>query len=175
MSELSQGTAPLCLMIACLAVWAPSEYASAEEAGPTVRIDDGFTAAAVRSAVKGAARRLRRASCQRLLAEFVDAAGHTLQANLDARGLTALDQLQSIDFEDGVSRPLCDKTGIHAVTRPGIAVVYICGGAFVAAHQRNSYLAESYIIHELLHTLGLGENPPKSQEITDRVNVACRN
>ena len=29
-------------------------------------------------------------------------------------------------------------------------------------------------IHEMLHTLGLGENPPSSTEITRRVQAACR-
>ena len=29
------------------------------------------------------------------------------------------------------------------------------------------------MIHEFLHTLGLGENPPTSQEITERVSNRC--
>jgi len=29
-------------------------------------------------------------------------------------------------------------------------------------------------IHEMLHTLGLGENPPSTQEITGRVLLQCR-
>jgi hypothetical protein len=162
------------LPMACLVVLAASG-ATGEERGPVVHIDNAFTAAAVRSAAQGAVRRLGRPRCQGLLSEFVDGEGKTLLANLDARGLTAGAQLQSIQFEDGVSRPLCDKTGIHAVTRPGSSVVYICGDAFLTAHRHNAYLAESYLIHELLHTLGLGENPPTSQHITDRVNAACRN
>jgi len=30
------------------------------------------------------------------------------------------------------------------------------------------------VIHEVLHTLGLGENPPTSTEITLRVEGRCR-
>jgi hypothetical protein len=30
------------------------------------------------------------------------------------------------------------------------------------------------VIHEILHTLGLGENPPTSIEITQRVESRCR-
>jgi hypothetical protein len=30
------------------------------------------------------------------------------------------------------------------------------------------------IIHEMLHTLGLGENPPSSREITQRVTERCQ-
>ena len=38
---------------------------------------------------------------------------------------------------------------------------------------RNPREAEAMIIHELLHTLGLGENPPTSIEITRRVESRC--
>ena len=30
------------------------------------------------------------------------------------------------------------------------------------------------VIHEMLHTLGLGENPPAPSEITRRVNDRCQ-
>jgi hypothetical protein len=36
-------------------------------------------------------------------------------------------------------------------------------------------MAEVYVIHEMLHTLGLGENPPSSQEITQAVVKRCAN
>jgi hypothetical protein len=35
-------------------------------------------------------------------------------------------------------------------------------------------LAEAMVIHEMLHTLGLGENPPTTFEITARVRESCR-
>jgi hypothetical protein len=38
----------------------------------------------------------------------------------------------------------------------------------------NPTLAEAMVIHEMLHTLGLGENPPTTFEITDRVMARCR-
>ena len=34
--------------------------------------------------------------------------------------------------------------------------------------------AEAMVINEMLHTLGLGENPPSTFEITDRVRDRCR-
>ena len=34
--------------------------------------------------------------------------------------------------------------------------------------------AEAALIHESLHSLGLGENPPTSSEITSRVISRCR-
>ena len=34
-------------------------------------------------------------------------------------------------------------------------------------------LTATFLIHETLHTLGLGENPPSSEEITLRVESRC--
>jgi hypothetical protein len=162
-------------LLAAVGVVAVATGASGAAQDADVHMNNGFAAAAVRSAISGAKRRLAREGCRDLLREFKDAEGHTLQANLEARHRTAEAQLQALQFEDGVSRRLCDKNGIHAVTRPGSSLVYICSDAFLTAYRRNPYLAESYIIHEMLHTLGLGENPPSSQQITDRVVEACHN
>jgi hypothetical protein len=38
---------------------------------------------------------------------------------------------------------------------------------------RNSRHAEALLIHEMLHSLGLGENPPTSHQITARVRARC--
>jgi hypothetical protein len=38
----------------------------------------------------------------------------------------------------------------------------------------DSWAAEFIVIHELLHTLGLGENPPTPQDITRRVKARCQ-
>jgi hypothetical protein len=40
--------------------------------------------------------------------------------------------------------------------------------------QLNEAVAEATVIHEALHTLGLGENPPTSREITAGVLKRCR-
>jgi hypothetical protein len=39
-------------------------------------------------------------------------------------------------------------------------------------HHSRGYLAALFI-HEILHTLGLGESPPSSEAITARVVVRC--
>ena len=44
---------------------------------------------------------------------------------------------------------------------------------FLQTVDRERVTAEVYVIHEMLHTLGLGENPPTSQEITQRVKRQC--
>jgi hypothetical protein len=41
------------------------------------------------------------------------------------------------------------------------------------AASRASVTAEIILIHEFLHTLGLGENPPTSDAITARVSIRC--
>jgi hypothetical protein len=38
---------------------------------------------------------------------------------------------------------------------------------------QNRRTTEIIVIHEFLHTLGLGENPPTSQAITQRVAIRC--
>jgi len=140
----------------------------------------GFAGLASRSAVQGAARRLADPNCRQILEQFKDAEGRTLQSNLERRGLSAAEYVRRLHFHDGQVHPRCGQSGIHAVTWPGSQIVYVCGPAFLTAHRRSPFLAESYVIHEMLHTLGLGESPvdptaPTSQKITDRVNDVCRN
>ena len=38
---------------------------------------------------------------------------------------------------------------------------------------RNRQTAEIIVIHEFLHTLGLGENPPTSEAITAQIALRC--
>jgi hypothetical protein len=50
--------------------------------------------------------------------------------------------------------------------------VFVC--RFLAELQlRTPSVAETLVIHEVLHTLGLGENPATSLEITSRVSARC--
>jgi hypothetical protein len=57
-----------------------------------------------------------------------------------------------------------------AFTHPGAQVIRVCGRQF---RDHDSESATIIVIHEFLHTLGLGENPPTSQEITARVAARC--
>jgi hypothetical protein len=54
-----------------------------------VRVGNSDANLAVHAAIRGAQRRLARPACRALLSEWKDAAGRTLQANLDDRGLSA--------------------------------------------------------------------------------------
>lgn len=130
-------------------------------------------AAAVDRAVAGASRRLQRPSCRRLFDEFHDAAGAPLQARLDALGVQPSDYLSLVVFADGSARRTCRRDDVLAVTAPGSRVVYVCGRVFNEAGARQASRTEIAVIHEALHTLGLGENPPDSLEITRRVAARC--
>jgi hypothetical protein len=67
----------------------------------------------------------------------------------------------------------CKAPGVLAFTQPGSQVVYVCNRWFREAFATNPSKVEAVIIHEALHSLGLGENPPSSQEITARVMQRC--
>ena len=124
--------------------------------------------------VLGARRRLEQPACRGLFAEFSDASGRTLQENLDALGETGGNYLARVLFADGSGRPRCGGDEAYAFTKPGSRVVYVCGRAFKNLASRDPVKAQAIVIHEALHTLGLGENPPTSAEITARVVARCR-
>jgi hypothetical protein len=129
----------------------------------------------------GAAARLEEPRCGRLLAEFRDDRGRTLQSNLADLGLSASEYLSRISFVDGASLPNCRRDAVAMATLRGARRVFVCpaGGAQVTSRlarmeKESGSLAEAAVIHEMLHTLGLGENPPTTFEITARVRDRCR-
>lgn len=150
--------------------------AAARPAAGTARLLDlgPLHGASVARAVEGAARRLERAECRRIFADFRDASGATLQDRLDALGLGGADYLRSLTFTDGFGHRSCRQGDALALTSPGHRVVYVCGPRFQRAQARDAAATEIVVLHEALHTLGLGENPPQSLEITRQVNVRCK-
>jgi hypothetical protein len=130
-------------------------------------------AAAVERALAGATRRLDDPGCRRIFSEFHDASGAPLQDRLDALGVSASDYLSLVHFADGSARRTCYRGDVMALTAPGSRVVYVCGRLFGAVEARSSERAQIVVLHEALHTLGLGENPPDSLEITRRVGERC--
>jgi hypothetical protein len=150
-------------------------------AGPRPNPLSGQNTRALESARAGATTRLRKPECQMVLTDFADTEGHSLKEDLDARGQSATDYLQTIAFVDGSSTRSC-RLGdwVLLVARPGSGSVGVCpmdGRPFTSRlaqlQLRNPALAESMVIHEMLHTLGLGENPPTSEEITRQVQRRC--
>lgn len=141
--------------------------------GP-VRIADRYMAAAVRSALDGAARRLQRERCHGVFADFADAEGRSLQQNLQALGETGGSYMEKMLFYDAKGEGRCRHPRVLAFTEPGSRVVLVCGPAFQSAWRAERRLVEAVVIHETLHSLGLGENPPSSQEITAHVLKMCQ-
>jgi len=125
----------------------------------------------VKQAVVGAVRRVRTPECARVFAEFRDADGRPLAERLATLGVAPDEYLLTrVWFYDGRSRPFCHpKFDRDAVTQTGSKVVFICPDQFI----RDEHQREANIIHEMLHSLGLGENPPSSREITQQVKRRC--
>jgi hypothetical protein len=133
------------------------------------RVRDTF---AVVRAIEAAARRLEHPRCHSLLSDFRGADGRTLAEVLTSEGLTAPGHLRRLFFYSGEDHRRCRK-GVLAFTTPGSRVVYVCAARFREGYSTNPARLEAVILHEMLHTLGLGEDPPMSQEITAQVVAAC--
>lgn len=132
----------------------------------------GLEARLVREARDGAMRRLRLPECQRLLADFRDLEGRSLAEGLEPYAMPLDEYLAQIPLLDGSGQPLCDTGQAQLVTTPNAKRIFVCH-SFVEAARTRPRDAEVALIHDLLHTLGLGENPPTSGEITQRVRARC--
>lgn len=137
-----------------------------------VRIARPALAASVRAALEGASRRLAAPACTLVLSEYRDAEGRTLQANLDTLGESGPGYLGLIGWYDGQGAAGCLRGRTLAVTAPGSRAVWVCP-QFALEQRRDPGLAEVTLLHEALHSLGLGENPPSAAEITSRVVERC--
>ncbi len=49
----------------------------------------------------------------------------------------------------------------------------VCKETFARVQADDPGLAANVVIHEMLHALGLGEDPPTSEEITRQVAKRC--
>jgi hypothetical protein len=171
-----RGRVALGLLAASMALAAEARALDqANERASRVGIHHVDTRNAVTSAVSGAQRRLSQPRCQRLLSEFKDGGGRPLLDRLSALDQTSHDYLELVLFRDGQTTPQCvRRPDTLAYTSAGSRVVFVCGQRFARHRQKDPVFAEFVIIHEALHTLGLGENPPYSAEITARVSASCR-
>jgi hypothetical protein len=149
---------------------------AADPSSFNVRIPEETDAALVRRAVSGAFRSLGDTRCQKVLTLFQDDSGRTLDSKLEALGKTPQEYLRFVLFYDGSGSPACRDTtskSVFAATATGSRVVLVCLSQFRAAQRTKPYHGESVVIHEMLHSLGLGENPPSSEEISRHVMNAC--
>jgi len=119
-----------------------------------------------------AAQQLRRSECLKAFAEFQLDDGSTPLGKLEAIGLTAEEHLATLEWESGATSGRCAPGALLATVRNGRRVSVCPGFAKVVASQPS--FGATLIIHEQLHALGLGENPPTSTYITTRVYHRCR-
>jgi len=138
-----------------------------------VRIRNEGHAQGVRHALSRASRTLGKPECQRIFREFRDGAGRPLQERLDGEARSSEAHLASLLLYDGSAHPRCRSKHTLAVAVPGSRVVLVCTPQFIDLAGRNPRMAAGLLIHEQLHALGLGENPPTSAEITERVMTQC--
>jgi hypothetical protein len=128
-----------------------------------------------------AAARLEDPECGKLLTDFKDGGGRTLESNLEPLGVSPSQYLLQLSFLDGSQLPACRPLEVIMAVTPGVPLVFVCPAGVGRLNIRLSgiefgsgFLAEAMVIHEMLHTLGLGENPPSTFEITERVRQRCR-
>jgi hypothetical protein len=124
----------------------------------------------LRLARQGARERLGHPECQAVLADFRDVTGRRLDDVLRATGRTAQEQLDFLVFHSGSGSDVCERRVVLAFTRIRSSVVSICPPQFRALQPGQQ---EAALIHEMLHSLGLGENPPESVAITAQVMKRC--
>ena len=118
---------------------------------------------AVRRAAEDAARRLATPACQQVIVDF------GLRPPPDV--VASFQQLRL--FDDHAAAACGTHRNTLAFTEPGSRLVHVCGQRFKDRLLRHPLLAVAVVIHEFLHALGLGENPPSSEAITQRVLARC--
>ncbi len=162
------------IAVALVMIFAGRWGAGADVMPPRVSLRHPAEQAAVQRAVLGAAKRLAQDRCQQIFSDFADGAGRPLRARLAELELSGSGYLEWVRFVDGAGQSSCSRRGLLAATQPGSRVVFVCGDKFRWEYDNNRAHAEASLIHEMLHSLGLGENPPTSAEITARVKDCCQ-
>jgi hypothetical protein len=167
----ARGTCPLdCGVVVAAAVAAGLTPSAEGAAGRSLTKRD---AAAVEEAREEATRRLANDECRRVLSDFHDGRGRTLDRNLEEWALEPAEYLRVVPFVDGTGEPLCRSDSVKLVSTPSVPRIVVCP-SFAEVGRLRPDVAPIMVIHEMLHTLGLGENPPTSAEITERVAARCR-
>ena len=136
-------------------------------------VKDSMLEAAANDAVSLALKKLADPRCQRIFTDFRDPSGHPLQRRLDSFERTGPDFLRILRFANGVGLLPCQSRGVLAATSPLSHVIFLCGVQFFERQRLDPEYGAALVIHEMLHSLGLGENPPASNEITMGVAARC--
>jgi hypothetical protein len=172
-SKLSRSLAVRLLAVVLASWWGSTTAAQVNvEKWHLIRIADPMARRATISALEAAAARLADADCRKVLTDFETGNGSTLADQLSSLGVDIQAYFEMITFIDDSRHKRC-ASGVLALTAPGSRVVRICADELKRINaQQPEYVVASFI-HEILHTLGLGESPPSPKEITARVLARC--
>lgn len=146
---------------------------SVGEAAVLLGFVDSGARLAVTHATVGAVRRFAGPTCQLLLTDFADGSGRALATTVTSAEWDPAAYFAALRFIDDSGAPQCRNGATLAFTSPGAHVIHVCGPRFRDRFLRDPAAAEIIVIHELLHVLGLGENPPASEAITAQVWARC--
>jgi hypothetical protein len=138
-----------------------------------IYVSEPYVRDVVGQALRSAAAWLKAPKCQALLTEFSDQRGRALTERLAELRMSLAEYVAALIVEDGERYSRCRDESVLAFTAVGSRIIYVCGPAFVRAARRDAQEARAALVHELLHTLGLGENPPSPRQITYRVKQLC--
>jgi hypothetical protein len=145
--------------------------------GPTppdgVRLRGRWFEEPVRRAVLAASTLLDEPACAAVLDDFRDGRGRLLRGRLEELRLDAPAYVRRVIFYDGSNDAPCRRPRTYAFTAAGSRVVRACPSLGRLAAEA-PHAAQTVVIHEVLHTLGLGEDPPSSDEINRLVERRCR-
>jgi len=131
-----------------------------------------FAQGTVRRALDLALAALASPDCPRVYSDFHLEGGDTPQDRLDRLGMGPDEFLETLVFLDGSREPVCRMGRAALITQPGNRAIWVCP-LFARLQIRSPRLSASLIIHESLHSLGLGEDPPRGREITRAVERRC--
>ena len=144
-----------------------------EERISILGVKNSFVVSAANDAYGLALVKLSHPHCQLVFRDFRDPKGHTLQSKLDSLERSGADFLRILRFANGEHLEPCQARGVLAATTPLSHVIFLCGIPFFEKEHRDPEFAAALVIHEMLHSLGLGENPPASNDITAKVIERC--
>src|SRR5262249_8674585 len=136
-------------------------------------IHNPATRFAIERATRGAMDRLDKPECRQVLSEFRGSSGRASEGRLDAPGGTPRGLLGRITFHEGRDTRACRNAAVLAFSTVGNGHVYVCSPQFWEEYRSSATRAEATVIHEMMHTLGLGENPPTPMEIDAQVLKRC--
>ena len=145
---------------------ATSEKTAPRESWPLIRIPDPLARRATIAALESASAQFADADCRRILTDFDDGNGRSLADRLSSVAVDVHVYLTMVTFIDDSRHKRC-ASGVLVFTAPGSRVVRVCAEELRRINAQQADYVVATIIHEILHTLGLGENPPSSREMSN--------